>query len=66
MVLSDLKIIGIKTISWRIIGSTSTLIIGIFLTDNFSLSLSIASLQLIVNMILYFLHECVWNRYKDR
>lgn len=54
----------VKTISWRLIGSTAVLLISFFLTGNFTLAGSIATVQLIVNTLLYFIHERLWNKIK--
>ena len=54
----------IKTISWRISGSTSTFGIGYLISGNFIVAGTIASIQLVVNTVLYFIHERVWNRIK--
>ncbi|AWX45238.1 Sulfate adenylyltransferase [Flagellimonas maritima] len=51
-----------KAISWRIIGTMDTLIISYLLTGKVSLAASIASIDFITKMILYFFHERVWNK----
>lgn len=50
-----------KTISWRITGSSATFMIAYFILGNFSMSGTIAVIQLICNTILYYVHERVWN-----
>jgi uncharacterized membrane protein len=54
----------IKTISWRVTGSGATFGISYLISGNFIIAGSIASIQLISNTILYFVHERVWNRIK--
>ena len=51
-----------KTISWRITGSGATFIISYIVSGNFAVAGSIASIQLIANTILYFVHERVWDK----
>ena len=52
----------IKTVSWRIIGSFSTFLISYIILGNFSVAGSIAVIQIVANMILYYLHERAWAR----
>ena len=51
----------VKTISWRITGSGATFAIGYAISRDFTIATSIASIQLVANTILYFIHERVWN-----
>lgn len=49
-----------KTITWRVIGTTDTVLLGwIFSGDPFT-GLKIGGLELITKMLLYYLHERVW------
>lgn len=52
----------IKTISWRITGSSATFGIGYLISGNFAIAGSIATIQLVTNTILYFIHERMWNK----
>jgi uncharacterized membrane protein len=52
----------VKTISWRITGSTATFAISYAVLGDFSVSGTIAIIQLTFNTLLYFVHERVWNR----
>lgn len=52
----------VKTISWRLTGSGATFLISYLIAGNFAVAGSIATIQLIFNTVLYFLHERVWNR----
>jgi uncharacterized membrane protein len=54
----------IKTISWRITGSTATFLISYAILGDVSVSGIIAAIQLTFNTILYFIHERVWNKIK--
>lgn len=51
-----------KTVSWRITGSGATFLISWLISGNFAMASSIAVLQLILNTILYFCHERIWNK----
>lgn len=52
----------VKTISWRLVGSSATLLIAFLITGSLGASGTIAILQLITNTLLYFIHERVWDK----
>lgn len=49
-----------KAVSWRTLGSLDTLLISWYYSGNFESGLSIASLEVITKMILYYFHERAW------
>lgn len=51
----------VKTVSWRITGSTATFAISYAVLGDFTVSGTIAIIQLTFNTLLYFVHERVWN-----
>lgn len=53
-----------KTITWRIIGTIDTIILGWVVSGNVSIGFSIGGFELISKMILYYLHERAWYRIK--
>lgn len=52
----------IKTISWRITGSSATFLISYAIIGNIVVSGTIAAIQLTFNTVLYFIHERIWNK----
>jgi uncharacterized membrane protein len=52
----------VKTISWRVTGSTATFLIAYILTGNLAVAGVIGVTQMISNTVLYYFHERVWNR----
>ena len=54
----------IKTVTWRVTGSSATFLIAYIMTGNFAIAGVIGIVQLISNSILYFIHERVWNQIK--
>lgn len=52
----------VKTISWRITGSLATFLISYIISSDLTIAGSIATIQLISNTILYFIHERIWNK----
>lgn len=49
-----------KTLTWRIIGTLDTILLGWLLTGDIATGLSIGLVELATKMILYFLHERIW------
>lgn len=52
----------VKTISWRITGSSATFLIAYVMTGSFAIAGVIGITQMISNTILYYLHERLWNQ----
>lgn len=51
-----------KAVSWRVIGTLDTLLISYLLTGKVAIAASIASIDFITKMFLYFFHERIWNK----
>ncbi|WP_299055089.1 DUF2061 domain-containing protein [uncultured Polaribacter sp.] len=54
----------IKALSWRVIGTLDTLVVSYILTGKIGLATSIASIDFITKLVLYFFHERIWNKIK--
>lgn len=52
----------VKAISWRVIGTLDTLLISYLLTGELAIAASIASVDFVTKMFLYFFHERIWNK----
>jgi uncharacterized membrane protein len=52
----------VKTLSWRLTGSSATFLIAWLIAGNFALASTIAIIQLVANTVLYFVHERLWNQ----
>ena len=53
----------LKTLTWRVLASTDTLIIAWVLTGSFKLAGSIMSVEIVTKMFLYYVHERAWSRF---
>lgn len=53
-----------KALSWRVVGTLDTLIVSYILTNKISVAASIASVDFLTKMVLYFFHERIWNAVK--
>jgi uncharacterized membrane protein len=52
----------VKTISWRVTGSSATFLIAYLMTGNLAVAGVIGVTQMISNTILYYFHERIWNK----
>jgi uncharacterized membrane protein len=52
----------VKTILWRVTGTTATLLISWVVTGSLQAAGGIALLQMFFNTILYFMYERMWNK----
>ncbi len=50
----------VKAISWRLVGSLDTFILSLVITHNLVFAGSIASVESITKIILYYFHERAW------
>lgn len=51
-----------KAISWRITGSIDTFIISWIITGHALIASGIAFTELLTKIVLYWIHERVWNK----
>ena len=49
-----------KTITWRLVGTLDTMVIGWLITGNPITGLKIGGIEMFTKMILYFIHERIW------
>ena len=52
----------IKTVTWRIIGTSDTILIVWIITGSAVISLKIGLAEIITKMVLYYIHERVWHK----
>lgn len=53
----------IKTITWRIIASTTTFLLAKLFGLTNDLALYIAVTEFVLKMVLYYFHERIWYKY---
>ena len=51
------KYTALKTVTWRLLASADTLLISYLLTGSFAIAGTIASLEVVTKMFLYYGHE---------
>ncbi len=52
----------VKSISWRIIATLTTILLVFIFTQNWVISVEVGGLEIIMKIFLYYLHERVWDR----
>jgi uncharacterized membrane protein len=52
----------LKTVTWRVTGSSSTFLIAWIITGSLWTSSTIMLVQMVANTLLYYLHERLWQR----
>ncbi len=52
----------IKTFSWRILATMTTISLVYFFTNELEVAATIGGIEIIVKMILYYFHERAWNK----
>jgi uncharacterized membrane protein len=64
-VVSDKPVRSIvKAISWRLIGTIDTMVVSYFVVEDVKTASTIAGVDFVTKMVLYFFHERVWNTIK--
>lgn len=52
----------VKAISWRITGTLDTIFVSFLVTGRIKMAVSIGLIELFTKIMLYYLHERIWNR----
>ena len=50
----------VKAVSWRVLGSIDTFVISYFVTHELVFAASIASVETVTKVVLFYLHERAW------
>ena len=54
----------VKSISWRVTATITTVIISYFITGEITMALQIGAVELFAKMFLYYGHERLWSKIK--
>ncbi len=52
-----------KTVTWRLVGTVDTILLGWLVSGDATIGLTIGGLEMVTKMALYYLHERAWFRY---
>ena len=50
-----------KTLTWRVLATTDTFVLSFFITGNLVFAGSIASVEVLTKLVLYYWHERLWD-----
>ena len=53
-----------KTITWRIVGTLDTILLGWLISGNWKIGAAIGGFEIFTKMVLYFIHERIWYKFK--
>lgn len=53
----------LKSVTWRLVGTIDTVLLGWLITGNLELGLKIGGVEVVTKMILYYFHERIWYKY---
>ena len=53
-----------KTTTWRVTATLTTIIIAYFIIGDVEAALAIGGIEFFAKMIIYYLHDRIWNRIK--
>jgi len=56
----DKKVL-LKTLSWRVIATITTLTVSWIITGNIVLSMEIAGVEVVLKTLIYYIHEMIWK-----
>ena len=54
----------IKTISWRVLATLTTVVLVYIFIGDVSIALSVGGIEVVLKMLIYFLHERAWDKIK--
>lgn len=52
-----------KAITFRILGTIDTVLVSWIITGSFKMGAILGTIEVITKIVLYFLHERVWDKY---
>jgi len=54
----------LKTLTWRVLASLDTFLISWFVSGEISIGATIATIEIITKLVIYYLHERAWDKIK--
>lgn len=53
---------ALKSVTWRITASATTMLLVYFMSGDLKVASAVASAEIFVKMIVYYIHERVWEK----
>ena len=60
------KVSAYKPSTWTIVASTDTFLLGWLISGSPTVGVSIASLEVLTKLVLYYWHERIWENHAKR
>jgi uncharacterized membrane protein len=51
----------LKTLSWRIVATTTTIVIALYVFGDISSALAVGGIEFFAKMLIYYVHERIWQ-----
>lgn len=51
----------LKTLSWRVVATTTTVVIAYFVFGDVSSALTVGGIEFFAKMLIYYVHERIWQ-----
>lgn len=55
----------VKALTWRVVGTLDTFLLGWLITGSIELGAAIGGIEIITKTLLYYLHERVWYNFSQ-
>ena len=52
----------LKAITWRVVGTLDTLLLGWLISGSFKVGAAIGGAEVVTKMFLYYMHERIWYK----
>ncbi len=53
-----------KSITWRVVGTLDTFLLGWLISGDIKVGAAIGGFEIITKMVLYYFHERLWYKFK--
>lgn len=53
-----------KSLSWRVTGALSTILLVLWLTGKIDLALAVGSAEAVIKVAIFYAHERIWQRFR--
>jgi uncharacterized membrane protein len=51
-----------KTVTWRLVATSTTILVAFIFTGSVVISLEIGSVEMILKLVFYYFHERTWDK----
>jgi len=62
MIISSMSRSWVKAVTWRVIATTTTMLLVYLFTGELEMMLGVGFFDVLTKLVIYFLHERAWDR----